>query len=37
MQCKISEVLSYNFVQIYLREDELEKRKAKVTKINFFS
>ena len=29
MQCKISEVLSYNFVQIYLSEEELEKRETK--------
>ena len=29
MQCKISEVLSYNYVQIYLTEDELEKQETK--------
>ena len=29
MQCKISEVLSYNYVQIYLSEDELEKQETK--------
>lgn len=29
MQCKISEVLSYNYVQIYLTEEELEKRETK--------
>lgn len=29
MQCKISEVLSYNYVQIYLAEDELEKQETK--------
>ena len=30
MQCKISEVLSYNYVQIYLSEYELEKQETKV-------
>ena len=29
MQCKISEVLNYNFVQIYLTEEELEKQETK--------
>ncbi len=29
MQCKISEVLSYNYVQIYLSEDELEEQETK--------
>ena len=29
MQCTISEVLSYNYVQIYLAEDELEKQETK--------
>ncbi len=29
MQSKISEVLSYNYVQIYLAEDELEKQETK--------
>ena len=29
MQCKISEVLSYNYVQIYLAENELEKQETK--------
>ena len=29
MQSKISEVLSYNYVQIYLTEDELEKQETK--------
>ena len=29
MQCKISEVLSYNYVQIYLTEEELEKQETK--------
>ena len=29
MQCKISEVLSYNYVQIYLSEYELEKQETK--------
>lgn len=29
MQCKISEVLSYNYVQIYLAEDEIEKQETK--------
>ncbi len=29
MQCKISEVLNYNYVQIYLAEDELEKQETK--------
>ena len=29
MQCKFSEVLSYNYVQIYLAEEELEKRETK--------
>ena len=29
MQSKVSEVLSYNYVQIYLTEEELEKRETK--------
>ena len=29
MQCKISEVLNYNYVQIYLTEEELEKQETK--------
>ena len=29
MQCKISEVLRYNYIQIYLTEDELEKQETK--------
>ena len=29
MQCKISEVLSYNYVQIYLSKEELEKQETK--------
>ena len=29
MQCKISEVLSYNYIQIYLTEEELEKQETK--------
>lgn len=29
MQCKISEMLSYNYVQIYFAEDELEKQETK--------
>ena len=29
MQCKISEILSYNYVQIYLAEEELEKQETK--------
>lgn len=29
MQCKISEVLSYNYIQIYLAEEELEKQETK--------
>ena len=29
MQSKVSEVLSYNYVQIYLAEDELEKQETK--------
>ena len=29
MQCKISEVLTYNYVQIYLTEEELEKQETK--------
>ena len=29
MQSKISEVLKYNYVQIYLTEEELEKQKTK--------
>ena len=29
MQSKISEVLTYNYVQIYLTEDELEKQETK--------
>ena len=29
MQCKLSEVLSYNYVQIYLTEEELEKQETK--------
>lgn len=29
MQCKISEALSYYYVQIYLAEDELEKQETK--------
>ena len=29
MQSKISEVLNCNYVQIYLAEDELEKRETK--------
>ena len=29
MQCKISEVQTYNYVQIYLAEDELEKQETK--------
>ena len=29
MQSKILEVLSYNYVQIYLTEDELEKQETK--------
>ena len=28
MQSKISEVLSYNYVQIYLTEEELEKQET---------
>ena len=28
MQCKISEVLNYNYVQIYLTEHELEKQET---------
>ena len=29
MQCKISEILQYNYVQIYLTEEELEKQETK--------
>ena len=29
MQSKISEVLSYNYVQIYLSKEELEKQETK--------
>ena len=29
MQSKISEVLTYNYVQIYLSEEELEKQETK--------
>ena len=29
MQCKISEVISYNYIQIYLTEEELEKQGTK--------
>ena len=29
MQSKVSEVQSYNYVQIYLAEDELEKQETK--------
>ena len=29
MQCKISEVQRYNYIQIYLTEEELEKRETK--------
>ena len=29
MQSKISEILKYNYVQIYLTEEELEKRETK--------
>ena len=29
MQCKLSEVLSYNYIQIYLTEEELEKQETK--------
>ena len=29
MQSKVSEVLSYNYMQIYLTEDELEKQETK--------
>ena len=29
MQCKISEVLNYNYVQIYLTEHELKKQETK--------
>lgn len=29
MRCKISEVLSYNYVQIYLHSEELEKQETK--------
>ena len=29
MQSKISEVLTYNYVQIYLTEEELEKQETK--------
>ena len=29
MQCKISEVLSYNYIQIYLTEEELERQETK--------
>lgn len=29
MQCKISEMLSYNYVQIYLAEEEFEKQEIK--------
>ena len=29
MQSKISEVLSYNYVQIYLSKEEIEKQKTK--------
>ena len=29
MQCKISEVQRYNYIQIYLAEEELEKRETK--------
>ena len=29
MQSKVSEVLSYNYVQIYLSEDELEEQETK--------
>ena len=29
MQCKISEMLNYNYIQIYLTEEELEKQETK--------
>ena len=29
MQCKISEVLNYNYIQIYLTEEKLEKQETK--------
>ena len=29
MQCKISEVQRYNYIQIYLAEEELEKQETK--------
>lgn len=29
MQCKISKVLSYNYVQIYMSKEELEKQETK--------
>ena len=29
MQCKISEVQRYNYIQIYLREEELERQETK--------
>ena len=32
MQCKISEVLRYNYIQIYLTEEELEKT-SKIEKL----
>ena len=29
MQCKVSEVQRYNYIQIYLTEEELEKQETK--------
>ena len=29
MQCKISKMLSYNYIQIYLSSEELEKQDTK--------
>lgn len=29
MQCKVSEAQTYNYVQIYLSEEELEKQETK--------
>ena len=29
MQCKISEIQRYNYIQIYLTEEELEKQETK--------
>ena len=29
MQCKVSEVQRYNYIQIYLTEEELEKQEVK--------